>query len=65
MTEPMPTDPPRQPPSWDVPKLRQCLRCEATCHSDWSGERICARCKGTAAWRSGVPRQAAPPGRRG
>ena len=39
----------------DLPKIRQCLRCEAAFPSEWSGERICARCKGSAAWRAGAP----------
>jgi hypothetical protein len=46
------------------PKLRQCLRCQVDFHSAWSGERICARCKGTAAWRSGVPPTSTGNGRR-
>jgi hypothetical protein len=47
------------------PKLRRCLRCQATFHSEWIGERICSRCKGTAAWRSGAPhRSFASGGRR-
>lgn len=41
-------------PRPDVAKVRQCLRCKATFPSEWSGERICARCKGTSAWRSGL-----------
>lgn len=45
---------------WDVPKLRQCLRCKATFSSKWSGERICARCKGSTAWRSGAPHRSFP-----
>lgn len=38
-----------------VAKLRPCLRCRTEFQSKWAGERICARCKGTTAWRSGVP----------
>jgi hypothetical protein len=38
----------------DLPKIRQCLRCEAAFPSEWSGERICARCKRSAAWCTGV-----------
>jgi hypothetical protein len=33
---------------------RTCLRCKTTFDSAWAGERICARCKGTSAWRIGV-----------
>jgi hypothetical protein len=39
----------------DEPKIRDCLRCNAKFPSAWSGERICNRCKSTAAWRQGVP----------
>ncbi len=52
-----------QPPR-DVPKVRQCLRCQATFDSEWAGERICSRCKSTAAWRMGVPQQTRPVSRR-
>ena len=37
------------------PQSRHCLRCRGAFHSEWAGERICARCKGTAAWRKGLP----------
>ncbi len=40
--------------AWDVPKVRKCLTCKAPFESEWSGERICARCKNTAAWKSGT-----------
>ena len=33
---------------------RTCLNCKTTFDSAWAGERICARCKGTSAWRIGV-----------
>lgn len=36
-----------------APKTRQCLKCATQFESTWSGERICRRCKGTAAWRQG------------
>ena len=36
----VPTDEPRA----DVAKVRQCLLCETTFHSQWAGERICSRC---------------------
>ena len=55
--------PPDQPTSV-APKVRQCLRCQATFHSEWAGERICSHCKGTAAWRKGSPAQSHPVGRR-
>jgi Zn finger protein HypA/HybF involved in hydrogenase expression len=48
----------------DVPKVRQCLRCQDTFHSEWAGERICPGCKSTAAWRKGVPQQTYPVGKR-
>jgi GNAT superfamily N-acetyltransferase len=37
-------------------KIRKCLRCRLLFPSAWSGERICRRCKSTAAWRSSVLR---------
>lgn len=39
----------------DVPKLRFCLRCDASFWSEGFGQRICAKCKGTTAWRAAVP----------
>jgi hypothetical protein len=45
---------------WDVPKVRQCLRCKATFQSEWSGERICSRCKRSHAWRIGAPIRSSP-----
>ena len=36
------------------PKTRRCLMCSEVFESDWAGERVCKRCKGTAAWRSGT-----------
>ena len=39
----------------DVPKLRCCLRCDASFWSEGFGQRICARCKGRTAWRAAVP----------
>jgi hypothetical protein len=33
---------------------RTCLSCKTAFDSAWAGERICARCKGTSAWRIGV-----------
>ena len=37
-----------------VPKQRMCLMCSTNFASAWAGERICRRCKDTAAWRSGA-----------
>ena len=45
------------------PKTRQCLRCCESFKSEWAGERICTRCKGTTAWRSGTPVVARPAGK--
>lgn len=39
----------------DDPKVRHCLRCQGAFESQWAGERICARCKSSNAWRSGIP----------
>ena len=33
---------------------RKCLKCNTSFHSEWSGERICKKCKGTFNWRSGL-----------
>ena len=33
---------------------RTCLSCKTTFDSAWAGERICTRCKGTTAWRTGA-----------
>lgn len=57
-------------PDWtrrhsDVPRPRLCLRCECSFESEWSGERICRRCKSTTSWRNGLPHSGKPTGRRG
>ena len=46
---------PIEEPRVDVPKVRRCLRCETTFHSQWAGERICPRCKSSNTWRNGSP----------
>ena len=38
----------------DIAAERVCLRCRSSFWSEGFGERICSRCKGTAAWRSAV-----------
>lgn len=43
-----------------APKMRECLRCHAKFESHWAGERICGRCKGSAAWRTGTPMHSPP-----
>lgn len=35
-------------------KIRNCLVCKTPFPSSWAGERVCRRCKSTAAWRSGA-----------
>ena len=35
-------------------KQRQCLICSELFLSEWSGERICKRCKSSSTWRSGL-----------
>jgi len=47
--------PSSEPQTGDVPKVRQCLRCKSRFASEWSGERVCPRCKSSNAWRSGTP----------
>ena len=32
---------------------RRCLMCKERFDSEWAGERICKRCRQTAAWRQG------------
>lgn len=49
----------------DVPAQRPCLRCRTSFWSEGFGERICARCKGTAAWRTSVSPGSGRGGRRG
>jgi DnaJ-class molecular chaperone len=39
----------------EAPKKRACLRCSGKFASDWAGERICPRCKGSSAWKNGSP----------
>jgi hypothetical protein len=36
-----------------TPKMRPCLKCRTPFLSEWSGERICRKCKSTIAWRQG------------
>lgn len=59
-----PSDALLEPSTAEIPKTRRCLRCEATFESRWAGERICGRCKGTAAWRQGMPASSHPSGSR-
>lgn len=35
------------------PKNRKCLMCAEPFPSEWAGERICKKCKSSAAWRQG------------
>lgn len=46
---------PDETPQRDTVKDRKCLKCKATFQSEWAGERVCRRCKGTNAWRNGLP----------
>ncbi len=34
-------------------KTRLCLKCRKPFKSEWSGERLCKRCKSDASWRDG------------
>lgn len=46
----------RKPPQsgrQDDPKRRRCLLCSHNFMSEWAGERVCGRCKQTAAWQTG------------
>jgi len=42
-------------------RSRVCLSCRGSFDSAWAGERICPRCKGGSAWRSGVVRTFSKP----
>ncbi len=57
MTEPNPQDDVAELPSTrrasDGARERICLGCSSPFHSEWSGERICKRCRGTSNWRGG------------
>ncbi len=44
-------------PAEDVAAERPCLRCRAPFWSEGFGERICARCKGSAVWRDASCRE--------
>ena len=37
----------------EVAKQRRCLMCSEPFGSEWSGERLCKRCKASARWRGG------------
>lgn len=63
MTDPGKADVLFDEPADIGPKTRECLRCHSEFHSHWAGERICPRCKGTTAWRAGVPLPAASTGK--
>ena len=53
------TEEPSCQPHRGEPQVRDCLRCHVAFHSEWAGERICGRCKSSAAWRGGLPVRAA------
>ena len=58
MSESPATDAPLRRQTHDQPKDRPCLKCKVTFRSEWSGERICSRCKGSSMWRTGVQHNA-------
>jgi len=37
-----------------ITKTRSCLKCREPFESEWSGERVCRRCKGRDSWRGGT-----------
>ena len=47
-------EPAREPEPSQVARTRRCLKCAEAFDSEWAGERICRRCKGTAVWREGA-----------
>ena len=46
LSKPRPSEP-------QAVKLRRCLMCRDRFESSGPGERVCKRCKSTAAWREG------------
>lgn len=34
-------------------RARKCLMCGSRFPSEWAGERVCRKCKSSAAWRRG------------
>lgn len=60
MTGSRPADRPDDLTIDDVPQIRACLSCRKPFHSHWAGERVCKRCKTTAAWRDGRPPRSHP-----
>lgn len=64
MSESPKADTPGDSSPVDAAKTRRCLRCKTAFPSEWAGERICSRCKGTAAWRNGTPPRSHPAGGR-
>ena len=49
-----PLSPANERPRDYRPAMRKCLKCSSAFHSEWSGERICRKCKGSSHWRSGL-----------
>jgi len=49
-----PLSPANERPAEYRPKDRKCLKCASTFRSEWSGERICKKCKGSFNWRTGL-----------
>jgi hypothetical protein len=64
MSAPPPSDDQLERSAEITPKLRRCLRCKSEFNSEWAGERICRRCKGTVGWRKGAIHQTHSTGRR-
>lgn len=49
-----PLSPANERPVEYRPAERKCLKCNSDFYSEWSGERICKKCKGSFNWRSGL-----------
>lgn len=64
MTKPPTIEAPRDQLPQDEPKVRKCLGCKVMFNSAWAGERICSRCKSSAAWQDGTPVKSYPSGGR-
>jgi hypothetical protein len=53
--------PDTKPPKVEA-KTRRCLMCGSDFKSEWSGERICKRCRSSHNWRHGAGSASRPLG---
>ncbi len=50
----MPRNSKPKPERTYIAKTRRCLKCREPFESEWAGERVCVRCKGSSSWREGA-----------